>query len=158
MDIRRPNLANPIHFLAFGFGSGLSPWAPGTFGTLAALPVCWLCSFLPLWGYLLVTAAIVAVGPAICGRAARDMNLHDHPGIVWDELAGLMITMIAVPRTPWLVLAGFVAFRFYDIVKPPPIGWLDRRIHGGLGIMLDDIVAGLFALVTVWAGIWILRF
>ena len=101
MEFQRPSMRNPVHFLAFGFGSGLAPIAPGTFGTVAAMPIWWLCAQLPLWGYLAVTAAVIAVGPYLCGKTSDDMHVHDHPGIVWDEIAGLLITMIAVPITPW---------------------------------------------------------
>ena len=149
MELKRPKMTNPVHFLAFGFGSGLAPIAPGTFGTVAAMPIWWLCAQLPLWGYLLVTALVIAVGPFLCGKTSHDMHVHDHPGIVWDEIAGLLITMIAVPVTWWGALAGFVAFRVFDIIKPWPIGWLDRRVEGGLGIMVDDLLAGVYAAVVV---------
>ncbi|MCK0153498.1 phosphatidylglycerophosphatase A [Alcanivorax sp. S6407] len=149
MELKRPQMKNPVHFLAFGFGSGLAPVAPGTFGTVAAMPIWWLCAQLPLWGYLLATLLVIAVGPYLCGKTSHDMNVHDHPGIVWDEIAGLLVTMIAVPVTPMGALAGFLAFRFFDIIKPWPIGWLDRRVEGGLGIMVDDLLAGVYAAVVM---------
>ncbi|MDX1803668.1 MAG: phosphatidylglycerophosphatase A [Alcanivorax sp.] len=156
MEFQRPSMRNPVHFLAFGFGSGLAPVAPGTFGTLAAMPVWWLCAQLPLWGYLLATAAVIAVGPSLCGRTSRDMQVHDHPGIVWDEIAGLLVTMIAVPVTAWTALAGFLLFRLFDILKPWPISWLDRRVEGGLGIMVDDLLAGVYAALLLQLGLWLL--
>ena len=149
MQMTRPNMRNPVHFLAFGFGSGLSPVAPGTFGTLAAMPLWWLCAQLPLWGYLLCTVAIIAVGPYLCGKTSHDMGVHDHGGIVWDEFAGLFVTMIAAPVSLPVAIVGFVLFRFFDVIKPWPIGWLDKRVEGGLGIMVDDLLAGVYAAVLL---------
>ena len=143
--MKRPNLKNPYHLLAFGFGSGLAPVAPGTFGTLAAVPFYLLMAQLPLAGYLAVLALVILAGIPICGRTSRDLGVHDHGGIVWDEFAGFLLTMTAAPLAwQWLV-AGFLLFRLFDILKPWPIGWLDRRVGGGLGIMLDDLLAGAFA-------------
>ncbi len=140
-----PNLTNPIHLLAFGFGSGLAPVAPGTFGTLAAVPFYLLMARLPLEVYLAVLAVVILAGIWICGRTSRDLGVHDHPGIVWDEFAGFFVTMIAAPPGWFWLVAGFGLFRLFDILKPWPIGWLDRRVKGGLGIMLDDLLAGSFA-------------
>ena len=138
-------LRDPGHFLALGFGSGLAPRAPGTFGTLAAIPVYLLCAQLPLMVYLLVVAAAFAVGVYLCGRTARALGVHDHPGIVWDEVVGYLMTMAFAP-SGWLwVVLGFVCFRLFDILKPWPIRVLDRSVHGGLGIMIDDALAGVLA-------------
>ncbi|MCJ8299326.1 MAG: phosphatidylglycerophosphatase A [Pseudomonadales bacterium] len=139
-------LQNPIHALAFGFGSGLAKKAPGTFGTLAAVPIFLLLSLLPLWAYLIVVVAACTYGVHLCGKTADDMKVHDDPSIVWDEFAGFWITMIAIPVSFTTVVIGFALFRFFDILKPWPIDWIDRNVSGGLGIMLDDIVAGLMAL------------
>jgi len=136
---------NPIHFLAFGFGSGAMPFAPGTFGTLAALPVYWLMLPLSLWAYLAVVLMMALVGIWLCHVTSRDLGVHDHAGIVWDEIVGYLITMIAAPSGWQWIVAGFVLFRFFDIIKPWPIGWVDRRVHGGLGIMLDDVLAAVLA-------------
>ncbi len=138
-----------VHFLAFGFGSGAAPKAPGTFGTLAAIPVFLLLAFLPLWAYLVVLVLAFALGVYLCGQASKDMGVHDHGGIVWDEFVGFWITMIALPVHWAWIIAGFVLFRFFDIIKPWPIGWLDKRVHGGLGIMIDDVIAGIFALAIL---------
>lgn len=140
-------LTNPIHFLALGFGSGLAPKAPGTFGTLAALPLVVLVSLTaPLYLYILLAVLGSIVGIWICGKAARDMGVHDDSSIVWDEVIGMMITMCAVPLTWQSIVVGFILFRLFDIIKPWPISYLDKNLHGGLGIMLDDVVAGLAAL------------
>ncbi len=138
-----------VHFLAFGFGSGAAPKAPGTFGTLAAIPVFLLLAYLPLWAYLVVLVLAFALGVYLCGQASEDMGVHDHGGIVWDEFVGFWITMIALPVHWAWIIAGFVLFRFFDIIKPWPIGWLDKRVHGGLGIMIDDVIAGIFALAIL---------
>ena len=140
------DLSNPVHFLALGFGSGLAPKAPGTFGTVAAIPVYWLLAQLPLSIYVLTTVVVCIAGVYICHKSAQLLQVHDHPAIVWDEIAGFLITMIAVPVDFLWCLAGFLLFRFFDIVKPWPISYLDRKVQGGLGIMLDDVLAGLIAL------------
>ena len=136
---------NPIHFLAFGFGSGASPWAPGTMGTLAAVPLYFLMAQLPLPYYLLVLLLSFVLGCWLCGRTSSDLGVHDHGGIVWDEFVGYWLTMLALPVSLGWALAGFVLFRFFDIIKPWPIGWVDKRVHGGLGIMLDDVLAAVYA-------------
>ncbi len=140
---------NPVHFLAFGFGSGLAPKAPGTFGTLAAIPLYLLMTLLPLSGYLLVLLVSAVLGIYLCGRTARDMGVHDHPGIVWDEFVGFWITMLFVPVQWYWILAGFALFRLFDIWKPWPIRVVDQKVEGGFGIMLDDVLAGVYALLVL---------
>ncbi|MBM0107033.1 phosphatidylglycerophosphatase A [Steroidobacter sp. S1-65] len=145
-------MRDPIHLLAFGFGAGLSPWAPGTFGTLIAIPIT---LFVMQFGFAAhLGFAIVAslFGIYVCGESARRLGVHDHPGIVWDEIAGFAVTMLGVPlssagapSTLYVVLAGFALFRLLDIWKPWPIREADHSLPGGLGIMLDDIIAGIFA-------------
>lgn len=145
--MKTPNLKNPIHLLAFGLGSGLAPKAPGTFGTLAAIPVWWLLlSGVPDWAYACVLLSGFAFGVLICERTSKDLGVHDHGGIVWDEWIGLWITYLWLPDGWLWVVYGFALFRLFDIIKPWPISWLDRRVKGGLGIMIDDVVAGLLAL------------
>lgn len=136
---------SPAQFLAFGFGSGLAPKAPGTFGTLAAVPLFWLLSQLNLYWYALALVCAFVIGVWICEAASKELQVHDHPGIVWDEFVGYWITMFALPADWVWMLAGFVAFRVFDILKPWPIGELDKRVDGGLGIMIDDVVAGVLA-------------
>ena len=136
---------NPVHFLALGFGSGCAAHAPGTFGTVAAIPLYWLVQDLALPVFLLLTAVMFALGIYLCDRTARDLGVHDHPAIVWDEIVGYFVTMIAAPSGwPWL-LAGFLLFRVFDIFKPWPIKAVDRRVGGGFGIMFDDVLAGVYA-------------
>ena len=141
-------LSNPVHFLALGFGSGLINPAPGTWGTLAAVPVYLLLLFvLPagFYPYLIVLVASFILGVYLCGKTAHDVGVHDHGAIVWDEFVGLWITMTFIPFTWVNLLIGFVLFRFFDIIKPWPIKLLDKHVHGGFGIMIDDVLAGLFA-------------
>ncbi len=143
------NLANPVQFLALGFGSGLAPKAPGTFGTLAAVPLFLLMSGLTPLTYALITLIVCISGIYICGKAARDVGVHDHGAIVWDEFAGFFITMFMIPVTWQSVVIGFILFRLFDIAKPWPISIADKRLTGGFGIMFDDVLAGLFALVIM---------
>jgi len=143
------NLKNPIHLLALGFGAGCSPIMPGTVGTMVGIPFYYLLHIMPLPLYLLVIVLLFAAGIWLCQQTARDMGVHDHPAIVWDEIVGFLVTMIMVP-SGWLwVLAGFVLFRAFDILKPWPVSWADRHVKGGLGIMLDDLVAAICALVLL---------
>jgi phosphatidylglycerophosphatase A len=147
--LKKLSLSNPVHFLALGFGSGLAAKAPGTFGTLAAIPLYLVLSQFSLSIYLAVTLVSIIVGIYICDKAAKDMGVHDHGAIVWDEVAGLLITLIAAPAGwVWLVL-GFGFFRFFDIIKPWPIKWLDAKVEGGFGIMIDDVLAGIFAAICL---------
>ncbi|MGB1257478.1 MAG: phosphatidylglycerophosphatase A [Thiolinea sp.] len=142
-------LSSPIHLLAFGFGSGLSPLAPGTIGTLAAIPLYLLMARLPWAYYILILVAAIAVGIWLCGESARLLGVHDHGGIVWDEFVGFWITMLFVPpEWLWIVL-GFLLFRLFDVWKPWPIRLIDKQVDGGLGIMLDDILAGVYALLVL---------
>ncbi|MDX1607143.1 MAG: phosphatidylglycerophosphatase A [Candidatus Competibacterales bacterium] len=138
-------LRDPGHLLALGLGTGLVPLAPGTAGTLVGVLLFLPLQSLTLPAYGLVVLALFVLGLPLCARTARRLGLHDHPAIVWDEVVGYLVTMSAAPvGWPWM-LAGFVLFRFFDILKPWPIAWLDRFVTGGLGIMLDDALAGVYA-------------
>lgn len=145
----RQVLSSPTHFLAFGFGSGLSPIAPGTFGTLAAIPLYLLMQPLSLLWYLLLIVLVTVFGVWLCGESAKQLGLKDPGGIVWDEIAGFLVTMTLAPQGWQWIVIGFVLFRIFDIWKPWPIVLIDRKVEGGLGIMLDDIVAGLYALLVL---------
>lgn len=148
--IVKPNLRNPVHLLAFGLGSGCAPKAPGTFGTLAAIPFWWLLlQDVPLIPYICVLIAGFAFGVYLCEQTSKDLGVHDHGGIVWDEWIGLWITYLALPNGIEWIIIGFALFRFFDIIKPWPIKWLDEKVHGGFGIMIDDVLAGIFALACV---------
>jgi len=146
----KPDWKNPIHLLAFGFGSGAAPKAPGTFGTLAGgILYLLLLAQLSVSYYLLVLIIATLAGIYICGKTASDIGVHDHGGIVWDEFVGMWITLLWVPAGWGWLAVGFLLFRLFDIVKPWPIRWLDQHVHGGWGIMLDDIVAGIMALACL---------
>jgi phosphatidylglycerophosphatase A len=147
-------LLHPVDFLALGFGSGLVPLAPGTAGTVIAIPVYLLLQPLDLAVYLAIVAVSFIAGIGICAHTANRLGVHDHPGIVWDEIVGYLVTMTAAPGGWEWVAAGFVLFRFFDIVKPWPIRWLDKHVHGGLGIMLDDLLAGVFAALLLQAVVY----
>jgi phosphatidylglycerophosphatase A len=142
-------ITNPIHFLALGFGSGLLPKAPGTFGTLAAIPLYLLLAPSSVSIYLVSVIVMSIAGIYICGQAAKDAGVHDHGAIVWDEIVGFLITMFMIPLSWKSVIVGFILFRIFDIFKPWPISFIDKNVHGGLGIMLDDIIAGLAALACM---------
>lgn len=148
-------LRSPLLFVAFGFGSGLSKIVPGTVGTLASVPLYLVLAQLPLWAYLFVLVITSALGVAICGRAARQLGVHDHSGIVWDEFVGFWITMLLVPPTLTWIIVGFVLFRFFDMVKPWPISLADKKLDGGFGIMFDDILAGIAACLCLQGLIWV---
>ena len=135
----------PSHFLAFGFGAGAIPVAPGTFGTLAAVPIYFVLAPLPLPIYAVIVSAMLLLGVWLCHVTARDLGVHDHSGIVWDEIVGYLLTMMAAPRGWMWIVTGFVLFRLFDILKPWPIHLADRKVGGGLGIMLDDVIAGVYA-------------
>lgn len=145
-----------IHFLAFGFGAGHAPFAPGTAGTLVAVPIYLALRETGLAVYLTMVAAMFGLGVWFCGVAERDLGAEDAPGIVWDEIVGYLIAMIAAPAGWEWIVAGFVLFRFFDIAKPFPIRLLDQRVGGGLGVMLDDALAGVFAALVLHAGAWLL--
>lgn len=140
---------NPIHFLAFGFGSGTVEKAPGTFGTLSAIPIYLLIQNLSDVAYLFFTMAALVLGIYLCDKTSKDLKVHDHPGIVWDEFVGLWITLWLAPAGWLYIWVGFALFRFFDILKPWPISWLDKKVSGGFGIMIDDVLAGVFAFIVL---------
>lgn len=144
-SIHVKELKNPVVFIALGLGSGLSPKAPGTAGTLLAVPLYLAMQNMSLALYAVITVVITALGIWICSYSAKKLGVHDHPAIVIDEIAGFLITMFAVPEGWIWVVTGFILFRFFDVLKPWPISWLDKNLKGGTGIMLDDVAAGLIS-------------
>lgn len=145
-------LRDPVHLLAFGFGSGLAPVAPGTFGTLAAVPLVIATWSLPLPVRIAIAVLLLVPGTWVCGESARRLGVHDHGGIVMDEIASFYLLMLLVPAGWWWLCAGFVLFRLFDVAKPWPIRLLDEQVGGGFGIMIDDVIAALFAAAMMWAG------
>ena len=145
---------NPIHFIASGFGVGILPM-PGTFGTLVGALIAWLIYPLPVWLYVVIVVILNLVGIYLCAQMNRDLGTEDHPAAAWDEVAAFPIVMIAVPFTWYYLLIGFILFRFFDIVKPGPIGWLDKNVHGGLGVVLDDVVSALVSWLILLLIVWL---
>ena len=146
----------PVHFMAFGFGSGLAPVAPGTFGSLVGVALYWLMAPLAALPYALTTLGLWLVGVFVCGQTERDLGGHDPGAIVWDEIVGFLVAMYLLPRHWGWMLAGFVVYRVFDIWKPFPIRHVER-LGGGLGIMADDVVAGLYTLALLHLAQWGLR-
>lgn len=146
-------LTTPEHFIAWGFGAGLAPKAPGTFGTLVGLPFFFLFRVHPVAEYLLICALMFGFGCLICDRSAKLLGVHDHGGIVFDEIVGFLVTctpLIVLGGSLWWLLPAFVLFRIFDIVKPWPIRVVDAKVHGGFGIMVDDLIAAVFAAAFLW--------
>ncbi len=142
-------LRDPGHLLALGFGSGLSPQGPGTAGTIIGVALYWPLAGAAQAVYLAIVAMAFVVGIWLCGRTAAALGEHDHPAIVWDEIVGYLVTMAFVDPGLLAAVLGFVAFRLFDIFKPWPISVLDRKVHGGLGIMLDDLLAAVFGIIVL---------
>ena len=142
-------LRDPVHLLALGLGTGLSPWMPGTLGSALALIPCWFVA--PLAWPIKLAIAVVAflVGIVICRVSSERLGVHDHPGIVFDEIAGMLTLTVVLPASWHALGIGFVLFRVFDIWKPWPIRDLDHRLSGGLGIMLDDEMAALYAAICI---------
>ena len=151
MHSNKAILANPIHLVAFGFGAGLSPKAPGSVGTIVAVLIYLVLPSMPPIIYAGLVLLSFVCGIWICGKTAEDLGVHDHGGIVWDEFVGYWITMFMAPSGLFWVLLGFVFFRLLDIFKPWPIKWADKELAGGLGIMLDDVLAGIMAALGMQA-------
>ncbi len=149
-------LLNPAHCLSLGFGSGLAPKMPGTMGTVIGVVLFILFPVLDWKIYLGIVALAFIVGVFLCDYTAKALNVHDHPGIVWDEIVGYFITMFMVPKSWVWILIGFILFRIFDILKPWPISIADKKVHGGFGIMLDDVIAGVFALIIIQITLYLL--
>jgi phosphatidylglycerophosphatase A len=142
-------LRHPVHLLSLGFGSGCAPKAPGTMGTLVGVLFYLPLQLLALPYYVAVVVFVSLLGIWLCGQTARALGVHDHPGIVWDEIAGYLLTMVAAPAGWGWIALGIVLFRIFDIWKPWPIGLLDKQLKGGLGVMADDLLAGIFSLTIM---------
>lgn len=154
MIIARPRarfaFGHPAHFIALGFGAGLSPFAPGTAGTLLAFPIWWLIggAYEPvlLLGFI---AFLFAVGVWACETTGRHLGVSDHGAMCWDEVVAFLLVLALVPEDPWWQAAAFFLFRAFDVVKPPPIRQLEMRIKGGFGVMFDDLLAAGYTLLVL---------
>lgn len=142
-------MRNPIYFAAFGFGLGFMPIAPGTYGTLLGVIIYIINYYIIGINGIALALIFTVLGVYICGKTALYLNYYDHPGIVWDEVVGFLITMLFVPFNFIYLALGFVLFRFFDILKPWPINMVDQQIKGGIGIVFDDVLAGVFANLTL---------
>ena len=142
-------LRHPAHFIAFGGGAGLAPRAPGTAGTLLALPLYWLLApRLAASELLVLVGALFALGVWACDVAGRALGAADHGGMVWDEVVAFLLVLIFIPQTLLWQAAAFLLFRVFDIVKPPPIRYYERTFKSGFGVMLDDVVAAFYTLMV----------
>ncbi len=150
----REVFTQPDYLFALGFGSGLASMGPGTAGSLVGVLLFVGLSFLPVPVYILAVLCGLGLGIPLCSRVAARLSVKDPACIVWDEIVGVWIALIAVPMDPWWILAGFLLFRLFDIFKPWPVSYADRHWQGGLGIMMDDVFAGLMALVVLQASHW----
>jgi phosphatidylglycerophosphatase A len=155
-NLARTVMTDPVHILAFGFGTGLAPFAPGTFGSLPGILLFWLTLDFGLYVQLGIAAAMALAGIWICGESARRIGVHDHGGIVWDEIVGMYLTLLVAPFSVFGWILAFALFRVMDIVKPWPIRDLDHRIGGGVGIMLDDLAAALYAAILLGLYGWLM--
>lgn len=154
-SIKKNVWQNPSYFIAFGFGSGLLPKMPGTWGTLAAIPLCIILSDMSVFSYLLVVLALFMLGITVCENVTNDLQVHDFSGVVIDEMVGLLITLFTVPLTVITVFLGFLFFRLFDIWKPGIIKLVDKKVKGGFGIMLDDVLAAIPAWILLKLTIWL---
>jgi len=151
-------LRNPVHIFSFGFGAGLSPVAPGTMGTLVAVPIFLVIeTFSPLI-YLLFITTMFFFGCWSSAMTTKALNVNDHPGIVIDEIVGYLITMFFVPVIWYWVILGFLLFRLFDIWKPWPVSIVDEKVKGGIGVMLDDVLAAIYSLLSLHIVIWSVKF
>lgn len=142
---------NPVHFVACGFGIGAIPYCPGTFGTVIGIPLVIVLSHYSVLSYFVVCFILFCVGIYLCGRTNHDFGTTDHPAAVFDEIATFPVVMIGIPTHWFFLLVGFFLFRFFDIVKPWPIRWVDKNIHNGFGVMFDDLLAAIFSSIILHA-------
>lgn len=154
-QLRKRVWQDPTYFMAFGFGSGLSSFAPGTMGTLMAFPLYALIAHTRWYIYLSLILIGFLWGVKICNRVTDDLGIEDYRGIVWDEIVGYLLTLFLVPPSITWMLVGFCLFRLFDIWKPQPISLFEKQFKGGLGVMLDDIVAAAFAWMILQMLIWL---
>ena len=158
-QIKTPNvqflLQHPAHFFGLGFGSGLAPKAPGTFGTLVGLPLFWLVSVYALPIQLAVIVALFLIGIYFCDVTGKALGVSDHGGIVWDEIVAMMLVLAFTPNQWQWWLTAFLLFRLFDIWKPFPIRQCDAKLKNGFGVMFDDLLAAIYAILSLEALVWL---
>ncbi len=147
---------NPWHFIAFGFGSGAMPVAPGTFGTLIGIPFYLAICDLPLSVYLIIVIAVIIASSWLCNRVSQDIHIHDHQGMCIDEIVGYLVTMTGAPHGWMWIILGFALFRIFDIWKPWPINYADEHVSGGFGMIFDDVLAGIYSILCLKLLSWII--
>jgi phosphatidylglycerophosphatase A len=140
-DLKKQVFSDWRYFLGFGFGSGLLPKMPGTWGTAIAIPLVYILSFVPLTVYLGFTVVYFILGTWLSEKLSNELGIHDYGGVNCDEVVGFLVLMLPFPCELPYLLTAFILFRFFDIIKPFPISWIDRHVLGGFGMMFDDIVA-----------------
>jgi phosphatidylglycerophosphatase A len=146
----------PTHFIAFGFGSGTLPFAPGTFGTLMAIPFYLAMQSLSHLSYFILLIFITVGSMWLCDTVSKEIEVHDHPGMCLDEIVGYLVTMFAAPSGLLWVMLGFILFRIFDILKPWPIRFMDEKIKGGFGMVIDDVMAGIYSLIILRILSWMI--
>ena len=147
-------IAHPAHFVSLGFGSGLAPKAPGTFGTLVGLPLFWLISGLTFYAQLGIITLLFFVGIYCCGKTGKALGVSDHGGIVWDEIVAIMLVLTITPMQWQWWLIAFLLFRLFDIWKPYPICYFDAKLKNGFGVMFDDLLAAIYAILVMKFILW----
>ncbi|MDR3476926.1 MAG: phosphatidylglycerophosphatase A [Gammaproteobacteria bacterium] len=140
---------NPLHFVAFGFGTGTIPFAPGTFGTLIAIPFYLAMQSLSATSYFAILLLVIAASIWICHKVTEEIGIEDHQGMCLDEVVGYLVTMFCAPHGWKWIWIGFLLFRIFDILKPWPIRYIDRKMTGGVGIILDDVLAGVMSCIIL---------
>jgi phosphatidylglycerophosphatase A len=156
--VKSPNvqflLQHPAHFFGLGFGSGLAPKAPGTFGTLVGYPLFWLISAYALSTQLIIISALFLIGIYFCGVTGKALGVSDHGGIVWDEIVAMMLVLAFTPNQWQWWLVAFLLFRLFDIWKPFPIKQFDAKLKNGFGVMFDDLLAAIYAIISLQGLLW----
>ena len=156
--VKSPNvqllLQHPAHFFGLGFGSGLAPKAPGTFGTLVGYPLFWLISVYALSTQLIIISALFLIGIYFCGVTGKALGVSDHGGIVWDEIVAMMLVLAFTPNQWQWWLVAFLLFRLFDIWKPFPIRQFDAKLKNGFGVMFDDLLAAIYAIIGLQGLLW----
>lgn len=146
---------NPWHFIAFGFGSGLLPVMPGTYATLVAIPIFLVLQSFGWIFYAIATLVITVFGMWLSEKVSKEIGIHDYPGMNFDEIVGYLVTMFLAPASLIWVIIGFCLFRLFDILKPWPINWVDKNVKGGVGVILDDVIAGLLSFIVIQIALFV---
>ena len=148
-------ISHPAHFLSLGFGSGLAKKAPGTFGTLVGMPIFWLISHYTFHTQLIIISCLFLIGIYCCAKTGKALGVDDHGAIVWDEIVAIMLVLAFTPLHWFAWVMAFALFRLFDIWKPFPIQYFDAKLKGGFGVMFDDFLAAIYAVIAFKVLMWI---